>query len=180
MTVLAQILGVLLGTGATAVTFHVPRSAVAWCALAGLAGWAVQTLALQAGWDPVAGAMLGGVAVSLVAEGLARARRMPSTVFVVPGILPLVPGTRVYQAMLAMLRDDQAAAAGQVAQAMIAAGGIAVGLLLGTALTRSWTGSPPADGPTRRLRARRTRRIPSPRPDPPARRAVLVPLWPRS
>lgn len=176
MSLVLQILGVLLGTGATAVLFHVPRNALFWAALAGLFGWAVQTLVSAAGWSPAGSALLGAVTVSLVAEALARTRRMPATVFVVPGILPLVPGTRAYQAMLAMLRDDHTAAATEGASALIAAGGIAVGILLGTALTRGWTGGPPSSGQVRRRRSRKPRRIPSPRPDLPTARAVLLPL----
>lgn len=177
MSLLVQILGVVLGTGATAVLFNVPKNALVWSALAGLMGWGVQTVATTAAWDPAAGAMLGAVTVSLVAEGLARTRRMPSTVFVVPGVLPLVPGTRVYQAMLAMLSDDHGAAATEGANALIAAGGIAVGIMLGTALTRTWTGGPPASGQAQRPRSRKPRRIPTPRPDLPVGRAVDVPLW---
>lgn len=174
MTVLLQILGVLVGTAASAVTFNVPRAALPWAALTGLMGWAVQTQAASMKFQVEAGALLGALTVSLAAEGLARARRMPALVFVVPGILPLVPGTRAYQAMLAVLREDHAQAAVEGVQALLAAGGIAIGILMATALTRGWGRSTSkAESP------RQPRRRPGPRSEPPPRRAVVLPLWGR-
>jgi len=147
MNLLLQAFGVLVGTAASAVLFNVPRQALLWSAVAGLMGWAMQTQARLLDMPPAAGALLGAVTVSLAGEGLARARRMPALVFVVPGILPLVPGTRAYQAMLALLKQDHALAGAEGAQALVAAGGIAVGLLMGTALTRTWGRVPQGQRP---------------------------------
>jgi len=138
MNLFLQAFGVLVGTAGSAVLFNVPRHVLLWSAVAGLTGWAVQTQARLLDMPPTAGALLGAVTVSLVGEALARARRMPALVFVVPGILPLVPGTRAYHAMLALLKQNHSLAAAEGSQALIAAGGIAVGLLMGTALTRTW------------------------------------------
>jgi len=169
MSLLLKAVGVLVGTAASAVLFNVPRSALVWAALAGLMGWAVQIRVGLNGLPPAVGALLGALTVSLAGEALARARRMPALVFVVPGILPLVPGTRAFQAMLALLRQDHGLAALEGAQALIAAGGIAVGLLMGTALTRAW------GRPTTQI-------LPMPDPPPERRRkslnrAVVLPIW---
>lgn len=169
MSLLLKALGVLVGTAASAVLFNVPRSALLWAALAGLMGWAVQIRVGLNGLPPAAGALLGALTVSLAGEALARARRMPALVFVVPGILPLVPGTRAFQAMLALLRQDHGLAAVEGAQALVAAGGIAVGLLMGTALTRAW-GRPKAQAPTRPT-------SPQNQTKPSRQRAVVLPLW---
>ena len=175
MSLLPAILGVLVGTAASAVLFNVPRSALLWSALAGLVGWAVQTEVHQLGFQASAGATAGALAVSLAAEALARTRRMPALVFVVPGILPLVPGTRAYRAMLALLGDNPSVAIQEGAHALLAAGGIAVGILIGTALTRVWgAGSSNGSG------SRRPRRRGAPaRGEAPSRRAVVLPLWGR-
>lgn len=175
MNPLAQILGVLVGTAASAVLFNVPRQALAWSALAGLVGWAVQTEAQALGLQASAGALLGALAVSLAAEALARTRRMPALVFVVPGILPLVPGTRAYRAMLALLGDNTSMAIQEGAHALLAAGGIAVGILMGTALSRGWSGGSSNGEAPRRAR----RRGGPPRSEAAPRRAAVLPLWGR-
>ena len=171
MNLLLQAFGVLVGTAASAVLFNVPRHALLWSAVAGLMGWAVQTQVRLLEMPPAAGALLGALTVSLVGEGLARARRMPALVFVVPGILPLVPGTRAYHAMLALLKQNHALAAVEGAQALVAAGGIAVGLLMGTALTRTWGRLPPALDQQDPTPAE-----PSPDGSTRPRRAVVLPL----
>ena len=185
MNLLAQILGVLVGTAASAVLFNVPRQALVWSALAGLVGWAVQTEAQALGLQGrafglrthqgAAGALAGALAVSLAAEALARTRRMPALVFVVPGILPLVPGTRAYRAMLALLGDNTSVAIQEGAHALLAAGGIAVGILMGTALSRGWSGGSSNGEAPRRPRRRGT----VPRTETPPRRAAVLPLWGR-
>ena len=177
MSLLLKVLGVLLGTAASAVLFNVPRAALAWCSLAGLLAWAVQVQVGFLGMPPEAGALLGALTISLVGEALARARRMPALVFVVPGILPLVPGTRAYHAMLAVLQDNHSLAAQEGIQALISAGGIAVGLLMGTALTRAG-GRASSLEPTPR-KARRPAGGRGAHGEPGPRRAVVLPLWGR-
>ncbi len=44
--------------------------------------------------------------IAVSAEILARFCKMPATMFVLPGIIPLVPGVGLYQTMLCLVRND--------------------------------------------------------------------------
>ena len=55
---------------------------------------------------PGLGAFLGALAVGVAANGLARWLRRPSVVFLVPGIMLLVPGSIGYRSLAALLQSD--------------------------------------------------------------------------
>lgn len=138
MTLFLQVVGVLVGVGASAVTFRIPQSGIIWAGLTGLIGWEVYTAFAIFGFQPIACTLLGAFTIAITSELLARSLKMPSTVFVAPGILPLVPGMRTYDAMLALVTENHELATLNSLQALLAAGGIAVGLLMGSAVAKAW------------------------------------------
>lgn len=58
-------------------------------------------------------------------EIMARVKRMPSTVLMLPGIIPLVPGSLIYRAMRGILEGNHAMYQSNLVEALLAAGGIA-------------------------------------------------------
>lgn len=134
----AGLIGAILGTLGSAITFRIPVRALFGCTITGMLGWEVCYFMSSFGIVPVYCNFMAAITISLCSESLARSLRMPATVFVVPGILPLVPGTLTYDSMLSIIRgdSDQATAAGM--KAMLIASGIAVGMLMGTAISRGF------------------------------------------
>ncbi|WP_256205695.1 threonine/serine exporter family protein, partial [Calditerricola satsumensis] len=72
--------------------------------------------------------------VAALSQLLAVRRRVPVTLFVVPGIIPLVPGGLAYRTMLAFFHGEYAGGLAVGAQTLLSAGAIAAGLSLWTAL----------------------------------------------
>ncbi|MGM9999295.1 MAG: threonine/serine exporter family protein [Candidatus Bruticola sp.] len=128
--------GAVFGLVGCAVFFRIPIRAILGCTLAGLLGWQVYYLVSLWGVNPMYCGFLGTLTISLCSETLARALRMPSTVFVLPGIFPLVPGILTYNAMISIIRGQTSAALQDGLNAMLIASGIAVGILMGTALSK--------------------------------------------
>lgn len=58
-------------------------------------------------------------------EIMARVKRMPSTVLMLPGIIPLVPGSLIYRAMRGVLEGSYDMYKSNLVEALLAAGGIA-------------------------------------------------------
>ena len=67
------------------------------------------------------------VAVTVMCEMLARVMRLPSTVFLLTSLVPLVPGYNFYAAMLALVEDNGPLAASQLMIAVQIVAAIAVG-----------------------------------------------------
>ena len=92
-----QLAAAFIGTGAFAVLFGVPRKHYWSCALVGMLGWAIYLLVLR---ELHAGAFfaaaLGSMVVALCSRFAAVKLRCPSTVFLICGIFPLIPGGGVF------------------------------------------------------------------------------------
>lgn len=92
-----QLPAAFIGTIGFSALFGAPRRYYLDCGLAGTAGWAVYLLLASAGPTHVVGAaFLGALAVAAMAHLLAVTRRCPVTVFLICGIIPLVPGGGIF------------------------------------------------------------------------------------
>lgn len=92
-----QLPAAFIGTIGFSALFGAPRRYYLDCGLAGTAGWAVYLLLASAGPTHVVGAAFpGALAVALMAHLLAVTRRCPVTVFLICGIIPLVPGGGIF------------------------------------------------------------------------------------
>lgn len=93
-----QLPAAFLGTVGFAALFGTPRRYYVDCGLAGTAGWAVFLAAGSplVAFSVVGAAFLGALTVALLSYFQARLRRCPVTVFLICGIIPLVPGGGIF------------------------------------------------------------------------------------
>lgn len=117
-----------VATAGFAVLFNVPRRSLAACSVAGVAGFLVRGVLLHLGASPVGAIFAGAVVVGLLGELFASAFRLPATVFIVTGFIPLLPGVAATRAMIALISGDYAASAPYAVDAALKAGAIAAGI----------------------------------------------------
>ena len=98
MTDLLQILAAGIGTVAFGALFGVPSKYYPYCCLIGASGWAVYVfLWMRTGfWSEAVVVFLATVLVILMSRFFAVRERCPVTIFLICGILPLVPGAGIY------------------------------------------------------------------------------------
>lgn len=125
-----------LGSLASGLTFNVRGYKLIFTGLSGLAGFLVYRLLFEYTTHPVAAIFIGAVAVGIYSESAARLLKAPSTVFSIPGILPLVPGIAAYETIQFLMDNDLNQAIGKIIDTAIGAGAIAFGILLITAIFR--------------------------------------------
>ena len=119
--------------------FEVKKPAVLFLASAiGAAGWAAFLLMAPIGSE-VARYFLATVLVTVLSDVLARTMKVPATVFLLVGIIPLVPGGGLYYAMEYLINGDFAASMQKGVQTAAYAGAIAVGVSMVSSLTRILT-----------------------------------------
>ena len=120
--------GAFGGTLGFAYVLNVPRRTVLPTSLNGMLGFLIYVLlARYAGQSLIFSYFFATVAVTVICEMLARVLHLPSTIFLLTSLVPLVPGYNFYCAMLALVEDNGALAAACGLQAIQIVAAIAVG-----------------------------------------------------
>ncbi|MBR1766965.1 MAG: threonine/serine exporter family protein [Bacteroidales bacterium] len=102
-----QLPAAFVGTVGFSALFGTPRRYYVDCGLAGMVGWAVYILLASAGSTHVVGAaFLGALAVAVMAHLLSVTRKCPVTVFLICGIIPLVPGGGIFWTAYYIVTDQ--------------------------------------------------------------------------
>jgi len=94
-----QIIMAFLGSLGFAMLYNIRGSKLLYAAAGGLLGWLIN---LSCGpWlgNEAAQYFFAAVGVTFYAEALARLQKTPATTFLIPAIIPLVPGSALYYTM---------------------------------------------------------------------------------
>ncbi len=106
------------------------------CAVAGGLVWAAYLLAGLAQDNYLFSNFCAAAVGTLIAETCARLFQCTATSFLVPAVIPLIPGGALFYTMEAFVRGDRAAAGEYAIQAAAIAGVIAVGVYIVSSLFR--------------------------------------------
>lgn len=95
MTFLIQTAAAFVAIAAFSIYIEAPKKHLIWCGILGAAGWLIYLLCRDIGiiWAT----FISTLAITLISHIFARALKGPVTVFLIPGILPLVPGAYLYR-----------------------------------------------------------------------------------
>lgn len=125
-----------LATAAFAYFFHINRYDILWTSLFGAAGWIVYLLVSENFAGQTMAYIAGASLVGLLSELAAVIFRKPATVYIVPGIIPLVPGGGMYETMFLAVLGRPEAASTVAFNTLSAAAAIAVGIALASSFAR--------------------------------------------
>ena len=118
------------------VLFDVPRRALLAAALIGSLVYGINRFCLVLGMPAGAAAFIAGLTISLLAELLSRQLRLPTTVFTIPGFLPLVPGAAAFRTLLYFVADDYTNGTASLVRTIIIVVALAAGIGAGSAVAR--------------------------------------------
>ena len=82
-------------------------------------------------------ALFASIAVGIIGEIASRKVHMPVTVFVIPGIISLVPGADMYYTMYYTIQQNSKLAFSHARNAMLFAASIALGILVASLSSKS-------------------------------------------
>ena len=133
---LIQILMGFLGSVGFSVMFHIRGKRLVIASLGGLMSWTV--FLLLAGLLPAEPTryFLASAAVTIYAEVFARVIKTPTTTFLVPSLIPLIPGGSLYYTMNYALNEQWPAFAAKAIYTLELAAALALGIIAVTTLTR--------------------------------------------
>lgn len=130
----------LMSTVAYCILFNVPVRTLFAGGMVGMLGWVVFQTMTANGASLTLSTFIAATTVSMMSQFLSVSLRVPSTNFSVSGIIPLVPGSKAYKAMLAFVNGENLDGVQLVTLTAFAAGAIAAGLILGISIFSVWKG----------------------------------------
>lgn len=135
MELLFQFALAVFATLGFAVIFRVPVRHMIPCVIVGAAGWVVYEITVFSLGSNAVGCFFGACVVGVLSTICSYLFKDASTIFVIPGILCLVPGSKIFHTMEALFRHHVGSAAEIGLETLLMAGAIAIGLLAVGALS---------------------------------------------
>lgn len=132
----------LFAFGATAgftLIFNIPRRHIFFAGFSGACGWVLFQYLLLTGQSIIISSFLASCLIAALSELFSRVFKEASLIFIIPGILPLVPGAGMYKTMLALLKEDHTATAQIGTETLLMTGAIAVAIIIVSSFVRAVT-----------------------------------------
>lgn len=130
-----QVVAAGIATCMYAMAAQVPRRSLAYAGLVGAGGWAIFLALGNAGMSLIPATAVAAILIGAAGTILARTQRTHAFLYVVPGIMPLVPGLTIYQGMLYLFTGSNQAV-GTLLHALALGLTIAAGVTLGEMIIR--------------------------------------------
>ncbi|QHQ59767.1 threonine/serine exporter family protein [Anaerocolumna sedimenticola] len=91
-----QLISAFIGTVAFSILFNVRKKYFLYCGITGTCGWLVYLLTYHITSGKMIANFLAAIMVMFLSRTFAVSKQCPLTVFLIPGIFPLVPGAGIY------------------------------------------------------------------------------------
>lgn len=101
-----QIITAGIGACSYSILFNIRRDKLLYATFGGAVTWLVYILVSQAVSNIFLSNMLAAAFATLYAEILARIKKAPTTVFLIPSIMPMIPGGGLFYTMSAVISNN--------------------------------------------------------------------------
>ncbi|MGN1202336.1 MAG: threonine/serine exporter family protein [Eubacterium sp.] len=131
---LLQIAMAGIGTLGFSIYFRVRERNVIASTFAGILGWAIYLLIYHFSRQLFLANFIAAFLVYIYSEMMARILKAPSNIFLIPGIIPLLPGGTLYYTMYSIVEGNSAQMISEGTKTVVITFGIAAGIVVGTVL----------------------------------------------
>lgn len=129
MYILQHLLFSFLAAAAFGIIFNAPKTSLIQSGFVGMLGWIIYILFTMNGADAVNATLVASFVIAVASQVFAKLYRTPIIIFIVAGIIPLVPGGMAYDAMRNFVENDYNIALALAAKAFLISGAIAMGIV---------------------------------------------------
>lgn len=130
MVIIVQVVGAFIATLAFSIVIGVPKKYLVNSGMVGAIGWFIYLAFGKGGFHLMFQFFMATIIVALLSHSFARLKKAPVTVFLIPGIIPLVPGISIYRTVYNMIMNDTARSSYYFTQTLQIAGVIAVAIFI--------------------------------------------------
>ena len=129
MQVWLQLLMALIGTTGFALLFHIKLRNLPAAGVGGIMAWGCYLLLMHYTGNELVSNMTASFIICIWAEIMARIMKAPVNVFMITGLIPLIPGAGLYYTMLSLINRDWPEMIVRAKSTGIAMLGIAIGIV---------------------------------------------------
>lgn len=119
-----------LATVGFSIVFNAPKKSLHLCGICGAVGWTLYIVLKNSGIGNVNSNLIASLIIGLLGEIFARVDKKPVSVFVIPGIICLVPGYGIYNTMINLMEKNYNMASKIGFESIFVAGAIATGIIV--------------------------------------------------
>ena len=121
-----------------AVFLNSPKKTLYISGSIGMTSWIIYVILMRIGFDMMVCNFIAAAIASLLCEILARKMKKPTILFLVPGIITLIPGLGLYNTMSYVIAGDFQQSFTTGANVVFASGAIALGVIVVSSLFRTY------------------------------------------
>lgn len=125
-----QIVGAFVAVCAVSITYGVSRRFLFFSGFSGAFSWMMYLLLLKVGANENLGVFVATLASAFISNIFAKILKAPVTTFLIPSILPTVPGVGMYRIVYYMIIGDMDMAGYYFTFVLQIAGMIAIGIFI--------------------------------------------------
>lgn len=129
--IIVEFLLAMVATISFAILFNAPQKEVICCGLSGALGWAVYYGMTQHNINSVFASLMATFCLTVLARCFAVMRKNPVTMYILPGIFPLVPGAGIYYTAYYMFIGNIEMSGNKGLETLEIAGAIVFGIIFG-------------------------------------------------
>lgn len=119
------------------VFLRAPKKALIASGFSGALGWTLYYFLVSITANNISSNFAAALSVTLISEIFAKKLKQPAIIFIIPGIIPLVPGLGMYNTMLFLVQSNFDEAISKGVDVLFVGGAIALGVLIITSLSRT-------------------------------------------
>lgn len=138
ITLLENFFFSFLATVGFSIFFNSPIKSLLPSGIIGGIGWTVYIILFDFSGNAILANFFAALLISLLSEISARKMKYPAIIFVIPGMLPLIPGLGLYNTMLSLVEGNYTRAIAIGTDALFVSASIAMGVLLVTSLVKTY------------------------------------------
>lgn len=127
---LLQTISAFIATAGFSILFYLPKKYIIHSGMTGSFGWFIYLIGLEILDDKVLSTIAATLLVALTSHVLARIYKTPVTMFLIPGVIPFVPGAGMYQIVTGIVEGNVERTSFYFFETLQIAGAIALGIFI--------------------------------------------------
>lgn len=112
------------------IIFNAPKKLLVACGFVGAVAWTIYQFTVGMDLGKIGASFLGSLILGLMSHTMSRRYKRPVIIFIVPGIIPLVPGGAAYEATRYLVSNNYTYAVNTFLEVTLISGAIAFGILV--------------------------------------------------